>query len=385
MSKTTRRDALKGATLAGLASITQELPAVARCQLQDQTKSSGRGPSDLAAIQAAQEAANSKPGPRSVPAKIIPVPTTDVDPATAALVAAPYSQLWNLNAPDDAGWRAIVKQVADETLPRLAQARLGLGVSIEPATVGGVKAFILTPKKMPEAHKTSWCSTFMGGGYIFGPGESGTGEAMLMAAYGGYKVIAIDYRMPPDAPYPAAMNDVTAAWKAAVATTDPRRTAVEGTSAGGGMAFALMLRTKAEGLPLPGAIATGSPAADLTNTGDSYKTNEWVDNVLVSFDGYPSRVAQLYAHGHDLKDPQLSPIYGDFHGLAPAILTTGTRDLILSATVRTHRKLRRAGVEADLQVYEGLSHSQFLFDPSGTVPKEVFGEITRFLDAHLPK
>jgi len=78
-------------------------------------------------------------------------------------------------------------------------------------------------------------------------------------------------------------------------------------------------------------------------------------------------------------------IYGDFHGLPPAILTTGTRDLFLSDTVRTHRKLRRAGVEADLQIYEGLSHSQYLFDPSGTVPKEVFGEITRFFDAHLAK
>jgi epsilon-lactone hydrolase len=181
------------------------------------------------------------------------------------------------------------------------------------------------------------------------------------------------------------MNDVTAAWKAAVATTDPRRIAIEGTSAGGVVTLALMLRAKAEGLPLPGAIATGSTAADLTNTGDSRRTNEWVDNVLVSADGYGNRVAQLYAHGHDMKDPQLAPIYGDFHGLPPAILTTGTRDLFLSDTVRTHRKLRRAGVEADLQIYEGLSHSQYLFDPSGTVPKEVFGEITRFFDAHLAK
>src|ERR1700692_1101807 len=75
----------------------------------------------------------------------------------------------------------------------------------------------------------------------------------------------------------------------------------------------------------------------------------------------------------------------NFHGLPPAILTTGTRDLFLSDTVRSHRKLRRAGVKADLQVYEGLSHVQYLFDPTGTVPKEVFGEITRFFDAHLAK
>jgi epsilon-lactone hydrolase len=278
-----------------------------------------------------------------------------------------------------------VQQAADEALPRLAKARAALGVSIEPTTVGGVKAFLLTPKEIPEADKNQLVFNIHGGGYIFGPGESGTEEAMLMAVYGGYKVLAIDYRMPPDGPYPAGMDDLTAAWRAVIATTDPRRVAVEGTSAGGGMALALMLRAKAEGMPLPAAIAPGTPSSDLTNTGDSYKTNEWIDNVLVSVDGYPSRGTRLYAHGHDLKDPQLSPIYGDFHGLPPAILTTGTRDLFLSNTVRVHRKFREAGVDADLQVYEGLSHAQYLFDPCGTVPKEVFGEITRFFDAHLAK
>ncbi len=116
------------------------------------------------------------------------------------------------------------------------------------------------------------------------------------------------------------------------------------------MTLALMLRAKAEGLPLPGAIAPGSPWSDMTSTGDSYKTNEWIDNVVVSYDGYLSRLARLYAHGHDLKDPQLSPVYGDLHGLPPTILTSGTRDLFLSNTVRVQRKLREAGIEADLEM-----------------------------------
>jgi monoterpene epsilon-lactone hydrolase len=338
---------------------------------------------DFAALQAAQGAANSKAGPRTVPAKVLPIPS-DLDPATAMLVAAPYSQFWNLNAPDDAGWREIVKQFDAAGLPELAKGRAALGVTIEPTTLGGVKAFILTPKEIPEAHKNQLVFNLHGGGYIFGAGESGTAEAMLMAAFGGYKVVAIDYRMPPDTPYPAGMDDATAAWRAVAATMDPRRIAVEGTSAGAGMTLSLMLRAKAEGLPLPGAIAPGSPPADLTNTGDSRKTNEWLDSVLVSIDApYPRSVAQLYAHGHDLEDPQLSPIYGDFHGMPPAILTTGTRDLFLSDTVRVHRKLRRAGVVAELQVYEGLSHAQYLFDPTLTVPREVFGEIARFFDEHL--
>jgi monoterpene epsilon-lactone hydrolase len=79
----------------------------------------------------------------------------------------------------------------------------------------------------------------------------------------------------------------------------------------------------------------------MTKTGDSYFANEMVDNVLVSNDGWLGDAAKLYANGHDLKDPLLSPVYGDFRGFPPTILTTGTRDLFLSNTVRVHRKRRR--------------------------------------------
>ncbi len=336
------------------------------------------------ALEASQGAANSQPGPRSLPARAIPAPQADLSPAAQALVAAPYRvPAWNANPPDDAAWRALVGKLADAALPALAKAREQLGVTMEPAVIGGVKAFVFTPRTMPEAHRNQLIFNIHGGGYVYGPGESGTAEAMLMSAYGGYRVIAVDYRMPPDAPYPAAMDDTAAAWRAVVATTDPKRIAVVGTSTGGGMALALMLRAKAEGLPLPAAMAPGTPWADMTETGDTYKTNEWLDNVLVSYGGYLSHAAKLYAAGHDLRDPQLSPIYGDFAGLPPAILTSGTRDLFLSNTVRTHRKLRRAGVEADLNVYEGLSHAQYLFDPAAPETKEVFGDIARFFDKHL--
>jgi acetyl esterase/lipase len=151
------------------------------------------------------------------------------------------------------------------------------------------------------------------------------------------------------------------------------------------MTLALMLRAKAEGVPLPAAIAPGTPWSDLTETGDSYKTNEWLDNILVSYNGYLVHAARLYAHGHDLKDPQLSQIYGDFHGLPPAILTSGTRDLFLSNTVRTHRKLREAGVEAQLQVFEGMSHAYYTIDPFTPEAREAFDEIGLFLSAHLAK
>ena len=337
---------------------------------------------DPAALRAAQGAANSAPGWRTTPARVIP-PPTDVDPATLALMEAPYSVFWNVGPATDDTWREYLRKAADAAKPRLAAVRGQLGVSMTPTTLGGVGAFVLTPARIPEAHRGRVIFHIHGGGYVFGAGESGTGEAAMMAAYGGYRVISIDYRMPPDHPYPAALDDLVSAWRALTATTDPRLIAVEGTSTGGGLTLALMLRLKADRLPMPAVIAPGSPWSDMTKTGDSYFTNEWIDNVVVSYDAYLARAAQLYAHGHDLRDPELSPVYGDLSGLPPAILTAGTRDLFLSNTVRVHRKLREAGVEADLQLFEGMSHAQYTSDPFAPVTKEAFAEISHFFDAHL--
>ena len=107
------------------------------------------------------------------------------------------------------------------------------------------------------------------------------------------------------------------------------------------MTLILTLRARAEGLPLPAAIAPGTPWTDLTKTGDSYFVNEGVDNVLISYDGWLSEAARVYAGGHDLKDPMLSPVYGDVSNFPPTLLTSGTRDLFLSNTVRMHLKLRQ--------------------------------------------
>jgi acetyl esterase/lipase len=346
----------------------------------------GRGPAaDFAALEAAQNAANAKAGARTVPGRSIPVPTTASEQLQAS-IAGPYRvPTWNANPKSAAEWKEVIAKAAAAGAPARKEAREKLGVNMEETVIGGVKAFILSPKVVPAVNQNRLLVHVHGGGYVYNPGEAGTGEAALMAAYGGFKVISFDYRMPPDFPYPAAMDDAMAVWKAALKLQNPRNMAIFGTSTGGGMTLAMILRAKAEGLALPAAIAPGTPWSDLTETGDTYKTNEWIDNVLVSYSGYLSHAALLYANGRDLKDPQLSPIYGDFTGFPPAILTSGTRDLFLSLTVLTHRKLRRAGVEAELQVFEGMSHAQYNFDAFAPETKETFGEIARFFDKHLAR
>ena len=332
---------------------------------------------------ASQGAANAQAGARKSPAHVSPVPTADVSPQMQALIGGGYPPHFNADPKDAEAWKELINRRAAQAIAILPALKEKLGVTVEPVTIAGVKAFIVTPKTIAPRNKQRLLMHVHGGGYVFGPGEAALPEAILLAGFGGYKVVSVDYRMPPDSPYPAAMDDSMAVWKELIKKNKPKNMAVFGTSTGGAMTLALVLRAKAEKVPLPGAIAPGTPWSDIGKVGDTYETNEWIDNVLVTWDGWLGRAALLYANGRDLKDPQLSPINGDFSGFPPAILTSGTRDLFLSNTVRTHRKLRRAGVEADLNVYEGQSHAQYGANPDAPETKEAFTDIAKFFDKHL--
>lgn len=331
-----------------------------------------------------QAAANSTPGLRHVPERDLPIPTAGVSPQQQLTIKAPYLPIFNIHPKNSNEWKELVNKAAKESLAEITILKDNLGVSVTPMKIGGVNTFIVEPCRFSEENKNRLLVHIHGGGYVFGPGQAGLREAVLMAGLCGFKIISIDYRMPPDFPYPAALDDAMQVWKELVQLVDPQNMGVFGTSTGGALTLALVLRAKNEQLPLPAAIASSTPWSDLSDTGDSYKTNEWIDNVLVTWNGWLGDAAKLYAGNHDMTDPFLSPIYGDFHGFPPAILTTGTRDLFLSNTVRTHRALRRAGVEADLNVYEGQSHAQF-DDPDAPETKEVFTEIANFFDRHLRK
>jgi monoterpene epsilon-lactone hydrolase len=317
---------------------------------------------------------------RLVSARSVPVPNT-VSSQMQKLIAAEHH---TATAPESAAqWNALVDGAAAMDLARIAALRKQFDVKVEPVVIGNVRCFIVTPAAIPVENRHRLLVNVHGGAYVFAPGEAGTLEAIMMAGFSHMKVISIDYRMPPDFPYPAAMDDAMAVWRQAVKMQRPRNIGIFGTSTGGAMTIAMVQRAKEERLPLPGAIAPGTPWSDLSEVGDSYWTNKDIDNVLGAYEPLLKAAAELYANGRDLTDPHLSPVYGDFHGFPPTILTTGTRDLFLSNTIRVHRKLRQAGVVAQLEVYEGQSHAQYISDP--TVPEtiEAFGEITSFFDKHL--
>lgn len=195
--------------------------------------------------------------------------------------------------------------------------------------------------------------------------------------------MSVDYRMPPDDPFPAAVEDVVAVWRSLLDEWPAKSMALGGTSTGGGLTLAATLRFIELGLETPGALWAGTPWADLTKTGDSQFTNEGIDRVLVSYEGVLQGAAKLYANGRDLKTPLISPVYGDFEGFPPTYLVTGTRDLFLSDVVRVHRKMRLAGVVADLNVYEGVSHADYSIVVDSPESEQVFGELGAFLLLHL--
>jgi acetyl esterase/lipase len=317
-----------------------------------------------------------------IPAKEVPVPST-VSPELKKVIAAPIP---NVPVPETVeAWKAFVAKfdaVATENARAFAKA---VGAKIEPTTIGGVPCFRITPKVIASECKARLLVHIHGGAFVLNGGEAATTEATLVADACKTRAISIDYRMPPDHPFPAALDDVVAVWKALLAAHDAKKMALFGSSAGGGLALSAVHRFKALKIAFPGALFAGTPASDCTKTGDSWYLNAEVDTSLGRYEGFVEACFHLYAGSRDPKDPLLSPIYGSFEGFPPTILISGTRDMLLSNTVRAHRKLRAAGVEADLHVYEGQSHADYMKSFPSPESRDALREIARFFDKHLER
>jgi monoterpene epsilon-lactone hydrolase len=234
---------------------------------------------------------------RDIPAYFLPVPD-DISPEMRQIVAAPPAP-WDIHPKNIQEWKELVAKVAAPAKTLLPAMREKLGVKLEPTTIAGVKAFVLTPQIITSENQNRVFLHFHGGAYVLNPGEPGTREATLMAAFGHVRVISVETST--EAPYPAALDDCVAVYRELLKTVPAQNIAVFGTSTGGGLTMALVLRAKQDGLALPAAIAPGSPWADLTKTGDTFYSHNLVDNFQVSYDGYLKDSAYLYANGRDLK------------------------------------------------------------------------------------
>lgn len=322
---------------------------------------------------------------RKVPAKNLPVPG-DVSPQLQKSIAMPLDPLMYVEPKSIEEWREIVaKGEGVVTKELMSSANQLFTVDVKPEIIAGVKTHIVQPKTIPEKNKDRLLVYVHGGGYILNGGEGSVPEAMAMAHYAQMKVISIDYRMLPDHPFPAGLDDVIAVYKEVLKQYKPENIGMFGTSAGSGLTAAAMLKLKELNIPRPAVIGLGTPFIDITDTGDTYQTNAEIDNFLVTYNGLLKGIAKLYSGSNDMKNPLISPIYGDFKDFPPTILTSGTRDLFLSNTVRTHQKLRAAGIDAYLQVFEGCSHAFYLQVLDSPESKQAYQEMVLFFEKHLGK
>jgi acetyl esterase/lipase len=226
-------------------------------------------------------------------------------------------------------------------------------VRVEAATVGGIAGFWLRwPHSKPGARMLYLHS----GGYVLGSAEAATHFAGQIAARVGVDAFVPDYRLAPEHPFPAAIDDAVAAYRGLVAE-GAQRIVVVGDSAGGGLTLALLSILAAETAKAtvqPVGAAVMSPLTDLALTGDSFETRAEADPIFTR--GVLQAFSEMYLQGQDATNPKASPLFARLNGLPPIRIDVGDNELLLADSIRYAERAEAAGVEVTLSVWEGMSH-----------------------------
>jgi len=255
-------------------------------------------------------------------------------------------------------------------------------VDVKDTSVAGVDAWVVTPKNLATNKRDRVLICLHGGGFTSDSGSQI--ESIPIAALTGTRVISVRYRLAPKFPFPAAVDDTVAVYKEALKTHERKNIAVYGTSAGAVLGAQATVQFRKLGLPLPAALGFFSGYVDLARYGDSRFL--YGAGGLKDFSSMIEPLKGLgmvpYVGDHDRKDPVLSPIYADMRGFPPTLCMTSTRDHCLSGTVDFHRALLRAGVDAQLMVFDALPHA-FWYQFDLPESREALEAQARFLDKYV--
>jgi acetyl esterase/lipase len=292
--------------------------------------------------------------------------------------------------------KVLARQRSDEAKPEtLEQRRMGTDawqakagklseslypVTVEETKIAGVPVRVVMPLKIQVGKEDRVLINLHGGGFNSDSGS--LTETVPIANLTKTKVIAVLYRLAPEHPFPAAVDDVVAVYKEVLKTYKPEKIAVYGTSAGAILTGEVAVRFRQLALPLPGALGVFSGMGDFSHVGDS--------NAMYALAGLaghlnpPSKTPldSEYATSTSRVDPVLSPNYADLHGFPPTLFITSGRDLLLSGTTIMHRAFLRNGVDARLVVFEALPHA-FWNDAELPESKEAYGIMAGFFDREL--
>jgi monoterpene epsilon-lactone hydrolase len=306
--------------------------------------------------------------------RVIPVPKT-ISPEAQKKLAQPVSDavkpqtLAERRSGTDA-WQARAGEASKAVYP----------VNISDSAFAGVPVRIVTPLTIPPANSNLVLICVHGGGFNSDSGS--LTESIPIANLTQMKVVSVLYRLAPEHPFPAAVDDTVAVYKELLKSYMPKNMALYGTSAGAILTAQTTVRLKQLGLPLPGALGIFSGLGDFSRYGDS-----WAMYALNGLSGHldppnPDTHDSEYVGTTNPKDPVLSPVFADVKGFPPTLFITSGRDLLLSGTTILHRKFLESGVDADLVVFEALPHA-FWNDVSLPESREAYQIMAGFFDSRL--
>jgi epsilon-lactone hydrolase len=264
-----------------------------------------------------------------------------------------------------------------------AEAWAGLRVADDIACTridaGGVRAEWIVP---PGAVLERVLLYLHGGGYVVCSVSTHRDLISRIARAAGVRALGVDYRLAPEHPFPAAVEDATAAYRWLVSQgTAPGRIAIAGDSAGGGLTLATLVALRDAGDPLPAAAACLSPWVDLEGTGASFTAkaaaDPFVRKEMIEF------FAQQYLGGRDPRTPLAAPIYADLHGLPPLLIQVGTAEILLDDATRVAERAKAAGVEVSLEVWDDMIHVWQLFAPLLPEGQQAIERIGAFIRQHI--
>ncbi|MHA1987601.1 MAG: alpha/beta hydrolase [Promethearchaeota archaeon] len=247
-------------------------------------------------------------------------------------------------------------------------------VTFEEITINNISSLWI---KTPESVKDNVVLYLHGGGYVLGSINTHKGLGYRISRASKSRVLLIDYRLAPEHPYPAALEDSVAAyrWLIDEEGIDPQNIVISGDSAGGGLTAATLLKIRDNGITLPAGGVLISPWTDLDLTGDSVKTKRRIDPLLDA--SGLCFMSNLYIKDDDPKNPYISPLYADLNGLPPLLIQVGSAELLLDDSTRFSEKAKSAGVDVLIEVWEDMIHvfqALALWAPEGMQAIEKIGK-----------
>ncbi len=254
-----------------------------------------------------------------------------------------------------------------------------VGTRTEVIDVDGVKAVRITTAQARDDTCILQCH---GGGYMVGTAPLYRDFTWRIGAASRAWVLYFDYRLAPEHPFPAALDDAVRVYRWLAERVDPRRIAVIGDSAGGGLAFGTLYRLRDEGFALPGAAVAISPWTDLALTGESLHGNAAADPMMdvTKFQA----IANHYLAGADPRNPYASPLCGDASGLPPTLIQVGGDEVLLDDAVRMAGRLKAAGCKVEIEVWPRMPHAWHLYARILPEGREAIERIGRFVQKMLP-